>query len=374
MIASLFKMIHQSNVQIKKANIRTLIDYNTGLLLDLLESVAQSHVTQELDLLDNMASKAIQLPNAKTTTTLLSYECQSQMKDFVSCIASMYRDIPYHNFEHASHVTQSSYVMVKRITHQGIAKNPLAKFALVFSALIHDVDHTGLTNEQLIKRDKQLSRKFKRRSIAEQNSILVAWRLLIKPRFDQLRRHMFANEYEKKRFRQLITCSVMATDICDCGGKKKRDSLWEILGDDSSSAFREEESKTLLLMEHLLQLADIVHTMQDWDTFLKWTFRLYHEKYLAYTNGQDPKDDPSQSWFQCQICFFDNYVIPLAKKLDECGVMEDLGTAHVRGARRNRDQWIQMGAQETKRMIRKTRTDWSMNGLAENITYFSMAA
>eukprot|EP00546_Thalassionema_frauenfeldii_P004601 CAMPEP_0178920788 /NCGR_PEP_ID=MMETSP0786-20121207/15194_1 /TAXON_ID=186022 /ORGANISM="Thalassionema frauenfeldii, Strain CCMP 1798" /LENGTH=112 /DNA_ID=CAMNT_0020594883 /DNA_START=720 /DNA_END=1055 /DNA_ORIENTATION=- len=101
--------------------------------------------------------------------------------------------------------------------------------------------------------------------------------------------------------------------------------------------------------------------MQDWDTFRMWTFRLYREKYSAFTNnnynknknGQDDDDDdPSQSWFQCQIRFFDNHVIPLAKKLES--VTGDLGTIHVRGAQRNRNRWIRMGAQETKRMIRKT--------------------
>jgi hypothetical protein len=33
----------------------------------------------------------------------------------------------------------------------GISSDPIAQFAIVFSALIHDVDHTGLTNAQLVK-------------------------------------------------------------------------------------------------------------------------------------------------------------------------------------------------------------------------------
>jgi hypothetical protein len=41
--------------------------------------------------------------------------------------------------------------------------------------------------------------------------------------------------------------------------------------------------------------------------------------YLAYKQGR-AKNDPSERWYESEIGFFDFYVIPLAKKLKDCGI------------------------------------------------------
>lgn len=98
---------------------------------------------------------------------------KEQLRDYVMRIASMYRDVPFHSFEHASHVAMSAHKLLGRIIkpnsidcegkkdHEiarevyyatyGISSDPLMQFAIVIAALIHDVDHTGLTNSQLVK-------------------------------------------------------------------------------------------------------------------------------------------------------------------------------------------------------------------------------
>jgi hypothetical protein len=107
----------------------------------------------------------------------ISDEIISDLRDYVSMIARMYHRNPFHNFEHACHVTMSVHKLLKRIisteddsvefdamgdnevnghrhsravkihnfTH-GICSDHIALFAVVFSALIHDVDHCT-TNE-----------------------------------------------------------------------------------------------------------------------------------------------------------------------------------------------------------------------------------
>jgi hypothetical protein len=52
----------------------------------------------------------------------------------------------------------------------GITSDPLT-FACIFAALIHDVDHPGVPNSQLIKRRQVLPSIYKDKSIAEQNSV-----------------------------------------------------------------------------------------------------------------------------------------------------------------------------------------------------------
>ena len=47
--------------------------------------------------------------------------------------------------------------------------------------------------------------------------------------------------------------------------------------------------------------------------------RLFQEMYEAWLTGRSEKD-PSEGWYNGEIWFYDNYIIPLAKKLKDCGV------------------------------------------------------
>lgn len=100
-------------------------------------------------------------------------------------------------------------------TLHSITSDPLTQFACILSALIHDVDHTGVPNTQLAKENRTMASYYKERSVAEQNSVDVAWELLMDPAFANLRETIYQTEEEMRRFRQLVVNSVMATDIMD---------------------------------------------------------------------------------------------------------------------------------------------------------------
>jgi len=55
----------------------------------------------------------------------------------------------------------------------GINSDPLTAFAITFSALIHDVDHQGVSNMQLVVEDPEMATKYRNKCIAEQNSLDV---------------------------------------------------------------------------------------------------------------------------------------------------------------------------------------------------------
>ena len=95
----------------------------------------------------------------------------------------------------------------------GITSDPLTQFAGIFAALIHDVDHYGITNAQLIRENAPIAVKFDGTSVLEQNSVVLAWDLLLSERFRDLRQTLCATRTEVKRFRQLVVNAVMATDI-----------------------------------------------------------------------------------------------------------------------------------------------------------------
>jgi 3'5'-cyclic nucleotide phosphodiesterase len=86
----------------------------------------------------------------------------------------------------------------------GIAADPMAQFSIAFAALICDVDHPGVTNEQLVREGSRLARIYKNASIAEQNSFSTAWDLLMDPMFHELRSAIYSCRQEFHHFRQVL--------------------------------------------------------------------------------------------------------------------------------------------------------------------------
>ena len=97
----------------------------------------------------------------------------------------------------------------------GITSDPMIPFACVFAALIHDVDHPGISNAQLIKEDSPLAKAYNNKSIAEQNSVDIAWALLNEDTFTTLRNTIAETHEDMAQFRQLVVQAVLATDILD---------------------------------------------------------------------------------------------------------------------------------------------------------------
>ena len=72
--------------------------------------------------------------------------------------------------------------------------------------------------------------------------------------------------------------------------------------------------------------------------------KLFHELYRAYRSGRTTVD-PSQNWYQGELGFFDFYVVPLAKKLEECGVFGVSSDEYLTYAMANRREWELKGKQ-----------------------------
>jgi hypothetical protein len=109
----------------------------------------------------------------------------------------------------------------------GITSDPLTQFSCVFSAIIHDLDHPGVPNSQLVKEHAQIAATYRNKSVAEQNSIDLAWNMLMEPKYAELRATIYTDTVEMKRFRKLVVNSVMATDIADKALKELRNKRWE---------------------------------------------------------------------------------------------------------------------------------------------------
>jgi len=298
-------------------------------------------------------------------------EVYFQLRSYVKEIASLYRRHSFHCFEHATHVTQSVAKLLARVVtsetsesdkgdphgyNYGIASDPLMHFAIVFAALIHDVDHPGISNATLVKENTSIALQYKNKSVAEQNSVDVAWDLLSDPCYSKLWGCIFSNETELQHFRQVVVNTVMATDIMDKELGAARKIRWERAfqnPDNLSDSIQETTNrKATVVIEHLIQASDISHTMQHWHVYVKWNEYLFFEHYKCYQDGHVEKD-PSEDWYQSELDYFDFYVIPLAKKLKECGVFGVASDEYLQYAQANRREWEAKGKDTLKGYIAK---------------------
>eukprot|EP00980_Cylindrotheca_fusiformis_P014465 scaffold3861_cov112-Cylindrotheca_fusiformis.AAC.2 len=318
-------------------------------------------------------------------------EAKSQLRSYLSQIAGIYQDNPFHNFQHASHVTASVKKLLTRIVKfgegnglavssaskpagvvdddvdlsdlaghsYGITSDPLTQFAVVFSAIIHDADHPGVPNAQLVK-EKTRNAQIYKKSVAEQNSVEIAWGILMEDDYSALRACIYQTEDDLRRFRQLVVNTVLATDIVDKELQALRKNRWEAAfsSDSHPSALESlgegehDDRKATIVIEHLIQASDVSHTMQHWHIYKQWNERFFMECYGAYKVGR-ADSDPSKNWYKGEIGFFDFYVIPLAKKLASCGVFGVSSDEYLNYARANRDEWVREGEALVQQYIAK---------------------
>jgi len=376
--------------------IQRLIDWNVSIFTALLEEiVALRHSTLEGTLktedIKSMSGQkkyirdevveTILMPDyssnavRSTRTFQIDPKAIKQLRDFITRIANFYHtENDFHNFEHASHVIMSTVKLLQRIASPdvrkkdfeseqdyynytfGIGSDPLTKFAIVFSALIHDVDHQGVSNFQLSKERDPIAKAYDNKSVLEQHSLDLAWSLLEESNFADLRRCIFQTQAEYQRFRQLSINCVIATDIFDKEMKMFRDIRWEKAfrskypSQGSTTDIDDWNRKATIVIECIIQASDVSHTMQHWHVYQKWNRCLFNEMYIAYENGRSDKN-PATSWYEGELGFFDNYIIPLATKLRECEVFGVSCDEFLNFAKENRNEWAVKGKDIVSQML-----------------------
>jgi class 3 adenylate cyclase len=346
-----------------------LVDGSVDVLLGLLGQVVAK---RKKSCSDSSSENSFNMEDAEDETKIvdeidafgfdLSPAVEAQLHTYVLMISAMYRDHDFHNFEHASHVMLSTTKLMTRIaapnldtsaesTGSVIASDPLLMFAVAFAALIHDVDHAGVPNTRLVKEDVKLSKKYRFKSVAEKHSIRLAWDRLMDAEFRELRSCLCPTQLELKRFRNYVVNAVMATDLADKELNDKRNERWSKCFDDWPEDPSEDDvqRKSTIIIEYLIQSGDVAHTTQPFEAFKKWNNRLFNERFTAFDCSR-ADEDPSETWYEEELKFFDFFVIPLAQKLGSCGVpglmLESLELLNY--AQDNRQKWVLEGSDMVK--------------------------
>jgi 3'5'-cyclic nucleotide phosphodiesterase len=377
--------------EISAEKLQRLIDWNVELFGDLLKPImykkrekqcgrktdfhnVNEHIVPDGTSVRKQVVASVKMPEYQPCTRTgpmdLDPVVLSELRMYITTVANLYRNNnAFHNFEHASHVIMSTVKLLQRVATRdvkkkdindqkeyfdytfGISADPLTKFAIVFSALIHDLDHVGVSNSQLVKEEHPIAVMYDGLSPMEQHSFNIAFELLMEDSYSTLRAALYYTQEEFNRFRQLCVNCVIATDVFDKDLQTFREDRWNktFAAADSPSMTDEEvwHCKATIIIEYIIQASDVAHTMQHWHVYQSWNKILFLEMYAAYKAGRADRD-PLEGWFWGELWFFDNYVIPLAKKLKECEVFGVDCDQLLDYATQNRMEWQNKGSDIVK--------------------------
>jgi len=361
-------------------HLQHLIDWNVGMLEVLVKQiVAKNNVTgargnqehlslvrdpnvkimdEVADVISFLAFDAATAPDLLDTSAELSVVITSQLREFVTDIATRFKNNPFHCLDRGTQVCMSANKLLSRLLTKapaessqdvynkssGISSDPLAQLALVFATLINDVDHQGIPNSQHVFEKSYLADKFNNRCISEQHALDICWAHFMEGEFDELRAAIFSSTSELKRFRQIIVNCILATDIEDDQlvhfRKKRWDKAFVAGRRDDSPANR--DRRATILLEMIMQTADMFHAIQNWHLYTNWNERHFSEMYKVY---QDKRlsQDPTIFWYKSELLFFDEHAIPLANQMKECGKFGTTAEDYLSWSLANRQQWAIKG-------------------------------
>ncbi|KAL7533890.1 hypothetical protein ACHAXR_009002 [Thalassiosira sp. AJA248-18] len=436
---------------------------------------------------NNTAMEYLRL-DGKIGDYVLVDSIQTSIREYVTSIGKLYNQVDFHSIEHCTHMTISMNKLLSMVTvnsnfrdHMkrmtsfqnvksdrrdqrgsvanfsfGIGEDPRILFAMVFSALIHDVGHVGVPNSVLVEEEDELAILHNDVSVAEQNSLQVAFSLLQKDEFANLKRCICPTPEERKFFRTKVIGMVMVTDISDqerlqivksrwnaafpsceregvggagdnssntngssngdgngaagggSGGKDessqnnsprrlrprteiqstelkasiRRRRFTMFATDEAAQEFANEHRSRRLgirtsmdfsgmlldayrtmdqlqqhaVLETMMNVADVAHTMQTFQIFVKWNKRLFKEFYIAHMKER-LSFNPEENWYENQIGFFSHYIIPLSQKMKICGVFGTTGDVFQYFAMENKKRWMEEGEAISEEIIRDVKEE-----------------
>jgi hypothetical protein len=129
--------------------------------------------------------------------------------EYIRHVSKMYRPNPFHNFQHCASVTHYAFVLIRESGCKSYL-SPLNNFALLYSAMVHDLDHPGNTNLFEINSMSALAVLYNDQSVLENHHCSCAFELLRKPGADLFHN---LNVESQKELRKFIISTILATDM-----------------------------------------------------------------------------------------------------------------------------------------------------------------
>lgn len=192
----------------------------------------------------------------------------SSLSHYFYEVAYKYHDNPFHNFQHATAVTHFSYILIKAVKASEFL-SPLQIFAIMISAVVHDVDHPGNTNLFEINSSSPLALTYNDQSVLENHHCSTAFQLMRKPNC-QFIRDMPVDAYNELR-KTMISC-IMATDMS---------IHFQLVDETKAKAVNglklNDAADSIFACKILLHAADLSNPVRPFELTRSWAIRISEE-------------------------------------------------------------------------------------------------
>ena len=185
-----------------------------------------------------------------------------------------HRSNPFHNFKHGVTVLHSTYYLL-RYTKASEVFDKLGVAAMLFAALMHDVDHTGRTNVFEMNSWSELGTRYNDVSILENHHCATAFGLIKQEKYN-----IFSSfSYEQKaKFRKIAIQAILCTDV-----KLHFSHLEKFKDKLDQNSFKpypsENEQDFMLLVGQIVHTSDLYVPTKKVDAAVRWS-KLVNQEFI----------------------------------------------------------------------------------------------
>jgi len=201
---------------------------------------------------------------------------------FLRRVEQGYADHPYHNRTHVADVLQTVF---KCLTSGGMPVTKEDMLVCFLAAIVHDFEHTGLTNDFLVATEHPLAIVYNDYSPHENHHASAAWKLVTRPEYDFL-----PDKSRRAVIRHAMIELVLATDMRNhftiLNQFTNRFNLIEDYGGRSSTSPNQPDYRASLLpdldekkllLQVLLKASDLSHLSATHAVHVRWVTLLERE-------------------------------------------------------------------------------------------------
>lgn len=203
----------------------------------------------------------------------------STLPSFLKHIQERYDgNMPFHNATHAADVMHTLFMMLWN-TSLGEKIAPHNQVGALLAAVMHDVEHVGLTNDFLIKTSHPIAQKYPTKAPMESKHMDLALQAVVDPKFNVLSKMSPAHRDE---------VLAVVRDTIEATALIYQPELLAEINDTTEEEWKMmEEQGGVVLPLHLqiralriaMHVSDISQTMKPFANHQKWVFRLNDEHY-----------------------------------------------------------------------------------------------
>lgn len=191
-----------------------------------------------------------------------------RLKGFVKDVCDNYNMVSYHNFYHATNILHTTFILLDSCKLFNKLNSDVI-FAILLSALVHDIGHPGNNNLFEINTCSELACRYNDLSVLEQYHCTLA--------FELIKKHNLFENFTHEEFiicRKTIINCILGTDIAN------HKNIVEIMNTKQEQGFNFNNIDDQYLVAKLfVHGADIGNPIQEFEQCETWARRVSFEFY-----------------------------------------------------------------------------------------------